>query len=178
MSMSTEQWQQSIRQMEEAAQASRDTLAGAVRGLPGQLGISSLEGFQRSLAMSEANGPLDRLGAARGFYDATLARARGGDLSAVQEFGSNAQALLGIGRDVYASGEGYQALSSEVHSALNELLGQQRGLEQEILKDVPLAIMQASNDQVAELRRGFASMVTRLEGMETELRRWRNEGRA
>jgi hypothetical protein len=174
MSTSTEEWQRAMRDMEAAVQGARDSLSGSVRGLPGQLGIASLEGFERSLAMAEWNAPTDRLASARGFYETTLARARGGDLSAVMDFGSSAQNLLGIGRETYASGGGFQDILGEVKGALAELDAQQRSIQADILRSVPVAIMEASNDQVAELKRGFASTVAKLGEMEAELRRWRN----
>lgn len=171
MAMSAEQWDQAIEQLEQALQGAKDTLAAQVRSLPEALGISGLEDYQRTLATGEDRAPLDRLGAARSFYEETLAKAMGGDLDAARAFPGAAQGLLGIGRETFASGAGYQDLFREVNISLNEVLERQRGLQADILRDVPTAIIESSRDQIAELRRGFTLMVEKLEAVQTELQR-------
>ncbi len=170
MSMSAEQWQAAIANLEQAQSQAQSQLGQMVRALPGTLGITTLENYRTSLATSEVNAPLDRLSAARSAFQATLEKARTGDLDAINAFPGAAQSLLGIGRDVYASGSGFQELFVSVNQALNQVLDQQRATQADILKDVPATIMQASIDQVAELKRGFANVVQSLENVQKELK--------
>jgi hypothetical protein len=122
----------------------RQPASSQLAGLPGQLGITSLEQYQQALSVSDlAGSPEDRLASARSIYDTTLARARTGDLSAIGQFPQVAQQLLGLGRDAYASGPGFADLFTTVNQALNEILDQQRGVQQDLLKDLPTAIEQS-----------------------------------
>jgi len=161
---------------QQAALTQRDQqlsgqLSDAVRGLSDQLGIGSLQSARDALSISEYVSPMARLAGARGQYESTLAKARGGDLEAVGALPGTVQSLLGIGRDVYASGKGFQDLFKEANAGLGEILTRQQSVQNDILKDVPLSIRQASNDQIAELRRGFAAMTDELKAVQLELRR-------
>jgi hypothetical protein len=141
---------------------------------PERLGINTLQSYQQALSVSEfAGGPTDRLASARSIYDSTLARARGGDLSAINQFPQVAQQLLGIGRDVYASGGGFQDLFVDVNRALTEVLDQQRKLQADVLKDVPATIQQASIDQVKAIRDQTTELSDQLRAVQEELRRVR-----
>lgn len=176
LSDAAEKQLEAARQLESLSQ--RDTqltsqLAGAVRGLADQLGIGTLKSAIGSLGVSEYLSPMDRLAGARSQFDTTLAGARGGDLAAVSALPEAVQTLLGIGRDVYASGGGFQDLFREANLALGEVLARQQGLQDDILKDVPVTIMEASRDQIAELRRGFTAMTEELSGVRDELRQLR-----
>lgn len=147
------------------------SLAQGVRGLPGALGITGLEAFQQSLAVSETLAPLDRIVAARSLLGQNFGAAMGGDLTAVNAFPGMAQQLLTIGRDVFASGPQFAQLFTEVNRQLQDVLGRQRDLQADILKDIDVTILQASNDQIAELRKGFTAMVTELAAVRAELRK-------
>lgn len=147
------------------------SLGQAVAGLPGRLGITSLEDFQRSLAISESASPMDRLAGAGQHYADTLNRARAGDLSSVLAFTSRAQDYLTIGRDAYASGSDFASIFSEVSRSTSELIQQQGQLQAAIVQSVPLSIKEAAADQIAELKRGFSAMVDELQGVRAELRR-------
>lgn len=168
----------------KAAQAERDlasarsalatverSLQSSVSSLPGQLGITQLEQYRASLGVSEFVSPLDRAAEARRQMEETFGRASGGDLSAVQAFPQALQSALSISRDVFASGPQFQELFTEGNRKLNDLLERQQGLQLDILKDVPLAIREAANDQIAELRSGFRRMVDEVSGLRAELRR-------
>jgi len=148
-------------------------LAASVRGLADQLGIGTLKSAIGGLGVSEYLSPMDRLAGARSQFDTALAGARGGDLASVNALPDAVQTLLGVGRDVFASGGGFQDLFREANMALGEVLGRQQDLQSDILKDVPVTIMEASRDQVAELRKGFAAMTEELAGVRTELRQLR-----
>jgi lambda family phage tail tape measure protein len=142
---------------------------------PDALGITGLQRYQEALSVSDlAGGPMDRLGSARSIYETTLARARAGDLSAINQFPQVAQQLLGIGRDVYASGSGFQDLFVGVNQALNEVLDHQRSLQADLLKDVPASIQQASIDQVKAIRDQTTALSDELRAVQEELRRVRN----
>ena len=148
-------------------------LRGGVRALPGQLGITALEEFRGALATSGYVAPLERVTAARSIYEAMLARARSGDLDAVQGFPQAAQQLLGTGREAYASGPQFAELFTEVNRSLNDVLSRQQTIQTEILADVPVAIERAAQDQVAELKRGFKTVTDALSAVQEELRQIR-----
>ncbi len=171
MSLSAEQWQQAIDQLEGAQRQAERSLGEFARALPDTLGITGLEQYRNELSVSDTLSPLDRLSAARSIYEDTLARARGGDLSAVQAFPGAAQELLGIGRDAYASGSGYQDLFREVNLSLNEVLDRQRALQADILRDVPSTIIEQSQNQIAALREQTQQLVDGLNSIKTELQR-------
>lgn len=170
MTLSSEQWVAALDQMERSLAQSERSLGGLARGLPGTLGITSLEEFQRSLAIGEGVSPLERLAAARGYYTDTLAGARGGDLGAVLSFTSRAQDLYTIARDTYASGPQFQEFFAEIRADTSEILDQQRQLQLEILADVPAAILESSQDQIAEIRRQTAELVAASAAIREQLR--------
>ncbi len=120
--------------------------------------------------MGVSDGSRERLSAARSAYEETLARAKAGDLGAVREFPQVAQQLLGIGRDTYASGAGFQDLFRDVNAALSEVLDRQRSLQADILADLPAAVMEASQDQVSAILDLKKSLVQKLDAVEAELR--------
>lgn len=145
-------------------------IAGMVRSLPGQLGIDALQGAITGLGTSDYLAPMDRLGNARGDFDRLLAASRGGDMSAISALPGSVQTLLGVGRDVFASGPEFQSLFREANSALGEILRRQQEEQRSILASVPLAIQQSANDTIAELKRGFDAQVEQLEALRTEIR--------
>jgi hypothetical protein len=171
MSLSAEQFAAAQEQLRQQEQGVINSLAGMARQLPDVLGISGLEQFRDSLAVSEFVSPTDRFSAAREQYDRLLAEARGGDLEAIHGFPQVAQQLLGAGRDVYASGSTFQDLFREVNRSLNEVLEKQRAQEQDILRSLPIAIQEASQDQLAEIRRQTTALVSALDEVRAEIRR-------
>jgi hypothetical protein len=160
-------------QLRVAEARQTQALAGAVRGLPGQLGITSLESARNALAVSDYQSPLSRLGAARSLLEDTYQRGMGGDLTAVSSFGSVLQQALTIGRDVGASGPEFQALFLEGNRQLNELLAKQQGIQAEILRDVDVSVIEASQNQIAELKKQFAEQNAILNEILAEQRRLR-----
>lgn len=159
MSLSAEQWQQMI-----------DQAAVWVRRLPDLLGITGLERFGASLAVSDFRAPLERLAGARGAYEETYARALTGDPDAVHAFPGVAQQLLGIGRDVYASGPEFQALDVQVRSALGELESRQGALLDDLTRELPAAVMQASVDNLAAIKAQTAEIVSHIGILTREVR--------
>jgi hypothetical protein len=154
--------------MQEQAQAQ---LTGAVRNLPGQLGITSLDGTRNALAMSEYVSPIDRLSTARSLLTDTYNRGLAGDLTAVSSYGSQLQQALTLGREVGASGPAFQALFQEGNRQLNDLLARQQQIQTEMLQGIDLSIMQAAQDQVAELKKGFKAMVDELAALRGDVRK-------
>lgn len=144
-----------------------------MRDVHGKLGIDTLLEAQRGLRLAEFNAPLDRIAAVRAQLGETYTRGIGGDLGAVNAFPQMLQSALGIGRDVFASGSGFQEIFLEGNRMLNELLTRQRGLETDILADVPLTIKEASQDQLAALRAQTNAIVAELREVRAELVRLR-----
>lgn len=162
-------------QLRMAEQQAQDQLAGAVRGLPGALGITGLEGARNALSVSDYVSPMARLTSARGLLDSTYQSAMGGDLAAVNAFPQILQQALSIGRDVGASGPAFQALFLEGNKQLNDLLAKQQSVQADLLKNVPLAVIESSKDQIAELKKGFTAMTDGLKSIQDELKRMRQE---
>ena len=171
MSLSSEQWEEAIRNMERAIQASEFGVGNFALSLPGQLGITGLEEFQRSLAVSEANSPLDRLGAARSQFDELRERALSGDRDAIFGFAGSAQQLLGIGRDVYASGAEYQSLFSDVNKSLSEVLERQREEQADLMSGLDVSMTELRVQWLAELRVTKTALVEQLEALRSDLRK-------
>ena len=160
-------------QLRAAEAQQKSQIADVVRGLPGQLGITSLQGARDALAVSEYQSPMDRMAAARAQMEATYQRGLGGDLTAVSGYGGVLQQALSIGREVGASGPAFQSLFMEGNRQLNELLARQQALQTDMLKNVDLSILQSSQDQVAELRKVIDTLVDGFNGVQAELRRLR-----
>jgi tape measure domain-containing protein len=82
--------------------------------------LSPLQEFLDSQALGSASSlnPAQRLSLARSQFDTNLAAIQGGDLSNLGGITSQASNLLGIGRDVFASGTGFAALESYVRQSI------------------------------------------------------------
>ncbi len=128
----------------QTQQQARDTLAQ----LKDAAGINALTAYRDSLAVSEFVAPMARLSAAQAQYEAVKALALSGDQNAIKQFPGVAQGLLGIGRDVFASGSGFQGLFKDVNSTLQDVLDMQNSL----FADIPAAIQQTGADQVKALK--------------------------
>jgi hypothetical protein len=175
MEMSAEQWQAMIGDLREQLRAGELELARAARALPAQLGIPGLQGWMNTLAVSDYNLPEDRVTNALSLFRSARDRALGGDLGAVFELPNLATSALGIGRDAYASGQVFQDLRAEIEAGMSAAFEHQQRIQLEITRDIPATIFETSNNEVEELRRGFRSMVEKLDEVQTELRRMRNE---
>jgi hypothetical protein len=53
------------------------------------------------------------------------------------------------------------------------VLSRQQSIQTEILADIPSSVIQASHDQIAELKRGFKANTDALARIENELRQIR-----
>lgn len=147
MGMSTEQFNQYVDSMKNR----QAQIEGAFRQLPAQLGITTLQSFQQSMATADYNAPLDRLSAARSTFEDTLAKAMAGDINAINALPGMGNTLLGIGRDVYASGTGFQDIKSLVDTGVKDVLDKQTDVLEELTKDLPDTIMQGSDNIVDAL---------------------------
>lgn len=156
---------------ERSLTSNQQAMQSAVNALPAKLGIDALTKAQQGLAVSEYNAPLDRVAAARSLLDQTYASARGGDLAAVQAFPQQLQSALSIARDAFASGPDFQEIFLDGNRKLNDLLQRQNEVQVDLLKDVPLTIQQASNDQIAAMREGFKALLAEWQSLRAELRR-------
>lgn len=160
-------------QLTAAQEQQNGQLANIVRGLPGTLGITGLEGARNALSVSDYMSPMDRLTSARGLLDSTYQSALGGDLASVSAFPQILQQALAIGRDVGASGPAFQALFLEGNKQLNNLLARQQEIQADILRGVDVSIIQAAQDTIGELKRQTAALVASNERIIEELRRIR-----
>lgn len=175
MVLSAEQFAAVEKQLQNQLADVTESFGGFIRALPSRLGITSLKDAQSALATSDYVSPLERVAGARDLFSSTLARARGGELEAVNSLPQVVQEALGIYRDTYASGPQFQEFFAEANSALADVLERQEGVRLDILKDVPATIMQSSKDEIAELKRQTEQLLTALEAVQTEIRSMRAE---
>jgi hypothetical protein len=162
------------RALEQAAdqlQSMEASLADGVRGLPGRLGIDSLRSYRDAANMSEYLSPMARLSGARGVYQDLLSRAQGGDLDAVSGLPRAAQSLLGIGRDVYASGGQFQSLFVDVNRGLAGVLERQERVQADLLRGVSAAILQASANTNETLSTEFEGLKEEVVLLRAEVRK-------
>jgi ubiquinone biosynthesis protein UbiJ len=154
----------------QTTQQTEDALRGISRGLPQALGITGLEQYRSSLAVAEFQAPRARVRSAQEQLARVYNAAMAGDLAAVGAFPQLAQQMLGISRDVFASGPEFAEMFKGVNTLLNNLLTHQRELQDDILKDVPISIREASIDQIAEIRKQTAALVDQFERLRAEIR--------
>ena len=117
---------------------------------------------QQALSGESSLSASQRLSLARSTFDENLSNIRGGDLSGINEITSQASQLLGFGREVFASGEGFNALESFVRQSITGIgdqLGGEGSLENNIAREMTLSnaqqtsIMQQMLVELEELRK-------------------------
>lgn len=166
-----EQTSKSVEELTSRRGQLEGNLASVAGALPGQLGITGLQDAAANLATSEYVAPLDRYSAARAALSSGYGRAAGGDLDAVRSFPQLLQSTLGIGRDVFASGPEFASLFVEGNRMLQELIARQQAVQADILRDVPSTILQASADQVGEIRKQTNALVVALGEVKDQISR-------
>jgi tape measure domain-containing protein len=84
---------------------------------------STIRAYLDNLATGTAAGasPTDRLAAAQANFERDRLLATGGDRDALGRITGSADALLGAGRDMFASGSGFQAILQQVTGGLSNL---------------------------------------------------------
>ena len=153
----------------------RDVMSQArslVASARSSLGIDNLMKFQSGLPFGNLSplSPTGKFDAAKALFDDTASAALGGDVSAIQRFPQIAQQVLGLGRDVYASGPQYQQLFTSVNSTLNQVIGQQQTLLDSITDNLVFSIEQTSAQQIAEIRRQTTVLNTTFKELSREIR--------
>lgn len=125
--------------------------------------LSPLQDFLDSQALSSQSSlsAVERLSLARSVFDENLSAIRGGDYSGLDSLTGQASNLLSIGRDVFASGSGFNALESFVRQSVSGVagdLGAPGGLNDSVAREMTLAtaeqtsILQQINVEMQELR--------------------------
>ena len=158
--------------MRERWQAIIDGTAGGVDGTLEELERlrASLLDYVKSLALRSDVSPLSptaRLDAAQGAYVDTLARAQGGDLEALREVQSAADAYLKIARELYASSPQYSAVWQSVVDQLTDLgtpaTGGAEPQATALIADaLPVGSPLASQADIAALRDDVGALLARL----------------
>jgi hypothetical protein len=175
MEMTAEQWEEAQRQIRQTLEASATDIESNMRefaqSLPEALGITRLEEYQRSLAVSETLAPEMRLAAARSQYEETLGRALGGDVEAARAFPELAQQLLGIGRETYASGTEFQELFRQVNVSLNQVLDRQREQQADLMSGLQITMVELRVAWIEELRATKNALVKSLDDVKRELQK-------
>lgn len=106
--------------------------------------LSPLQNFldQQALGGDSSLNPTQRLSLARSAFDENLAAIRGGDFTNLNQITNQASQLLSIGRDIFASGEGFTALESFVRQSISGIagdLGAEGGLNDSIAREITLS---------------------------------------
>ncbi len=118
----------------DAAARSMETLEAQLEGGKSNLRsffeglINPLMGFGQAAAFGDlsAAAPGDRLAAARGQFASTLASAQAGDIAAIQNLPSIGESVIGLGREVFASGPQFASLQQATTASI---AGVQAGIE-------------------------------------------------
>lgn len=124
--------------------------------------LQPLQQFLDSQALSgdSTMSAVERLGLARGVFDQNLGAIQSGDFSNLGALTNQASQLLAIGRDVFASGEGFSALESFVRQSITGVagdLGAPGGLNDSIAREMTLSnaeqtsILQQMNAEIQAL---------------------------
>jgi tape measure domain-containing protein len=87
--------------------------------------LSPLQNFLDSQALSGSSSlnPIERLGFARSAFDENLLAIQAGDFDGLGNITNQANTLLGLGRDAFASGEGFASLESYVRQSIAGIAG-------------------------------------------------------
>ena len=167
--------------LREVANAHRDTLldlrdqvSAKMRNIADQarqiLGLDQLTALQASFVVGPMSplSPTDQFAALRGTFDTTAAAALAGDANAVRDFPGLAQQILGLGRDVFASGPEFQSLFTNVNTILNQVIGNQNALAATF--DISVTLRETSEDQIRALKKEFAETRAELREIRKALR--------
>ena len=132
--------------------------------------LKPLQDFLDSQAISSNSSlsTLDKLNLTRSSFDENLSAIKLGDLSGLGNITTQANALLNIGRDVFASGEGFASLESFVRQSITGIagdLGAPGALNDSVTREISL-----SNAQQTSL---LAQMDARIESLVEENRKLR-----
>ena len=125
--------------------------------------LQPLQDFLDSQALSGESSlsAVDRLGIARSVFDENLSSISSGDFSGLNDLTSQASQLLSVGRDVFASGEGFNALEAFVRQSVAGVagdLGAEGALNDSITRDIAISnaeqtsILQQVNAEIQQLR--------------------------
>lgn len=162
--------------MREILRASQAAIGGQIQNLiqqrRGVLGIPALESLQQNLSFGElsAGTSMQRFNRANAELERVAGAAMRGNVGAVQDFPGLAQEVLGLGRDVFASGPQYGRLFTSVNSTLNQVLSQQRNIESSLLAGLDISIRETAQDQIIALNKGIQVLATELRDIKARLR--------
>ena len=149
----------SLAQMNAALDAGKGQLRSFFDGL-----ISPLARFGLSAAFGDlsASSPGDKLTAARGQFASTLASAKAGDISAIQDLPSIGENVIGLGREVFASGPQFaslqQATTASVAGVQSGLEGQRNAAFAEFSIPLVVTVEAQTKSLLGELRRQTAAL--------------------
>tara|TARA_R110002110_G_scaffold415849_1_gene657900 strand:+ start:96000 stop:99437 length:3438 start_codon:yes stop_codon:yes gene_type:complete len=148
-----------------------DKLRSISRTADQVLGIDALTAFRSNLQTSELSGlsASDRLSASRSRLEETSNLALAGDADAIRLFPALAQQTLGLGRDVFASGSGFQDLFKSVNETLNKVIDRQENIRGDFGSDLDVAIRDTSAETIAALEKEFDETRNALEEIRIEL---------
>lgn len=128
-----------------------------------QEALAPLQDFLDSQALSSTSSlsAVERLSLARSAFDENLSAINSGDLSGINNITGQASTLLSLGRDVFASGKGFNALESFVRQSITGIagtLGAEGGLNDSVAREISLSnaqqtsILEQMNARIEELR--------------------------
>ena len=139
-----------------------DALAEQKSNLLGGV-FDPLQDFLDNQALSSAStlNPAERLSLARSAFDENLASINAGDYSNIDDIVGQASKLLDIGRNVFASGQGFSSLESYVRQSvagIDETLGAPGSVDDTISREIVISnaeqtsILEQMNVEIQQLR--------------------------
>ncbi|MBX0289726.1 tape measure protein [Hymenobacter sp. HSC-4F20] len=132
-----------------------------------QAGFSSFEqltaafdGFftGQVLGTNSSLNPLQKLNVAQSGFDSLLKKAQGGDLSVTPDLLASANTLLGVGRDVYASGADFSGLEGFVKSSVQSVAKQTGYSGQNVASSI-ISTNQSVVEEIRAMREDIGRLV-------------------
>jgi hypothetical protein len=135
-------------------------------------GLAGLESLKSDLTVGSLSqlSAQDKLAESRIALDELSKLALAGDAGASELFPAVAQQTLGLGREVFASGSGYQDIFRSVNTTLNQIIEkQQEKFSAFDISDLGLTVSETSQDQIKVLKIGFEETKEALLDIKREL---------
>jgi hypothetical protein len=129
--------------------------------------LGGIDAFRTSLLTSDLSplNPLGKITEAQSLFNETLKKAQAGDISAINALPGVGQSLLGLGRQYYASGSGYQDLFRGVNEGLGTVLSANSGG-----RDLAMVFQTSTQDIVDAQNATIQELGAKLDDLKKEMR--------
>jgi hypothetical protein len=129
--------------------------------------LGGIDAFRTSLLTSDLSplNPLGKITEAQSLFNETLKKAQAGDIAAINALPGVGQSLLGLGRQYYASGSGYQDLFRGVNEGLGTVLSANSGG-----RDLAMVFQTSTQDIVDAQNATIQELGAKLDDLKKEMR--------